>query len=115
MGGVLVIMSLDHSQQLPIEGCPFLTSVHVIPCIKMVCLRHSIRANDDRQLQRIQEIARMNYRKFDANPALVTKFVWLCSETFTFVDLWDDPKISMSTMRLFKTCACKGCIQRICL
>ena len=101
MGGVLVIMSLDHSQLLPIEGRPFLTSVHVIPCVKMVALKHSVRASDDAQLQRIQQIARMNYRKFHENPALVNEFVRLCSDTFTFVDTWDDPKISMSTMRLY--------------
>ena len=101
MGGVLIIMSLDHSQLLPIEGRPFLTSVHVIPCIKMVCLQHSIRANEDAQLQRIQEIARMNYRKFSEYPELVDEFVRLCSDSFTFVDSWDDPKITMSTMRLY--------------
>ena len=43
MGGTLIILSMDHSQISPIGGRPFLTSVHVIPCFKMVSLSHSVR------------------------------------------------------------------------
>ena len=101
MGGVLFIFSMDHTQIQPIEGHHFLTSIHIIPCYKMVVLRNSVRAHNDPDFKRIQEIARYNYIKIENNPNLVDEFVRLCSEKFTFVERWDDDNISPSTMRLY--------------
>ena len=44
MGGILLIGTLDHLQIQPINGRPFLTASGIIPCFKMVALRHSVRA-----------------------------------------------------------------------
>ena len=101
MGGVLIIMTLDPCQIQPDKGRPFMTSVHTISCFKMVNLHHSVRASSDLLLQRIQAIARMNYRCFDDNPGLAEEFEDLCSRTFTFVTDWNDARINTSTMRLY--------------
>ena len=97
MGGVLLIFTMDHLQIKPINGRPFLTSANIIPCFKMVNLQHSMRAWDDQNYQRIQQIARMHHSEFERNPALVDECVRLCSESFTFVDSWSDPKIHTAT------------------
>lgn len=101
MGGVLFIFSMDHTQIQPIEGHPFLTSCHIIPCYKMVVLSNSVRAHNDPDFKRIQEIARYNYKKIENNPELINEFIRLCSEKFTFIERWDDDNISPSTMRLY--------------
>jgi predicted GIY-YIG superfamily endonuclease len=101
MGGVLIIYSMDHTQIQPINGRPFLTSCHVIPCFQAVTLKHSVRASNDLDFVRIQTIARMNYKKFELDPNLVDEFITLCSDSFTFVDSWESDKILPSTMRLF--------------
>ena len=101
MGGSLLIFSMDHTQLQPIRGHPFLTSCHVIPCFKFVNLNHSVRASSDVHFQRIQEIARYNYQRFTNESELVDEFIDLCTEYLTFVDKWDDNKITPSTMRLY--------------
>ena len=101
MGGVVIFISMDHTQIQPINGRPFLTSCHIIPCFKVVSLEHSVRAATDHAFIRIQKIARMNYREFERNPELVNEFVTLCSNNLTFVDTWEDPRILPSTMRLY--------------
>ena len=101
MGGVLFIFSMDHTQIQPIEGHPFLTSCHIIPCYKMVVLRNSVRAHYDPDFKRIQEIARYNYRTIKNDPEIVNEYIELCSEKFTFVENWDDDNILPSTMRLY--------------
>ena len=98
MGGTLLIFSMDHTQIQPIEGHPFLTSCHIIPCFKMVNLKHSVRAANDEPFKRIQEIARYNYREFMRKPELVDEFEEFCSLHLTFVNDWDDDKIKPSTM-----------------
>ena len=101
MGGVLFIFSMDHTQIQPIEGHPFLTSCHIIPCYKMILLKNSVRAHNDLNFKRIQEIARFNYKKIEKNPELIDEFITLCSENFTFIERWDDDRILPSTMRLY--------------
>ena len=101
MGGVVIFFPMDHTQIQPINGRPFLTSCHIIPCFKAVSLEHSVRAATDHAFIRIQKIARMNYREFERNPELVNEFVTLCSNNLTFVDTWEDPRILPSTMRLY--------------
>ena len=101
MGGVLIIFSMDHTQIQPIGGRPFLTSCHIIPCFKMVALEHSVRASNDDVFVRIQKIARFNYSRFETEPELIDEFVLLCSNSFTFVESWDNDAILPSTMRLY--------------
>ena len=47
LGGLLIIGTIGYPQIQPIEGRPFLTSYHMIPCFRMVELKHSVRANGD--------------------------------------------------------------------
>ena len=47
LGGLLIIGTIEHTQIQPIERRLFLTSSHVIPCFRMVELKHSVRANSD--------------------------------------------------------------------
>ena len=99
-GGVLIIGTLDHTQIQPWEGRPFLTSPQIIPTFTMVNLEYSVRTNNVHS-QRIQTIARMNYRHLMENPLLVTEFSELASTHFTFVENWEDRKIVPSTFRVY--------------
>lgn len=101
LGGVLIIFTMDHTQILPFESRPFLTSTHVIPCFRMVALETSIRANGDELFQRAQAIARYSYRKLTREPQLVDEFIGLVSENFTFVEDWSSELITPSTYRLY--------------
>ena len=47
LGGLFIISTIGHTQIQPIEGRPFLTSFHIIPCFRTVKLKHSVRANKD--------------------------------------------------------------------
>ncbi len=55
-GGVLLVFTLDHTQILPYDARPFLTSTNLISCFRMVLLTRSVQAADDNALQRVQEI-----------------------------------------------------------
>eukprot|EP00957_Ditylum_brightwellii_P199607 15216369-Ditylum_brightwellii.AAC.1 len=52
---------MDYTQLHSVTGRPFIVSPLILPCFKMVILKTSVRASDDPNLQRIQEIARMPY------------------------------------------------------
>ena len=67
----------------------------------MVALYHSVRAAADTNLQKINDIGRLNYTRFEEDPTLETEFVSLCSNIFTFVPTWDSNTIKTSTMRLY--------------
>lgn len=99
-GGILEIATMDHSQLQPIKGRPFLTSPNVIPCYTMVSLKNSVRAHNDPNFYRLQQITRMKYSAFEENPELIDEFKALC-EGFTFVDSWNDPLITPSTFRCY--------------
>ena len=99
-GGVLIIGTLDHTQIQPWEGRPFLTSPQLIPTFTMVNLEHSVRTSNA-NLQRIQQIARMNYRDLTRSTDLIDEFITLASNIFTFVDDWNDPCIVPSTFRIY--------------
>ena len=101
LGGVVIIGTIDHTQLQPVNGRPFLTSSHVITCFKMVMLQTSVRAVGDVSFQRIQEIARMHYSKYEEDPELITEFKTLLDETITFVPSWTSPEITPSTYRLY--------------
>ena len=100
MGGILLIGSLDHKQIQPIDGRPFLLAHSVIPCIKTVALKHCVRATGNDYVE-LQSIIRKDYNEFDSNPELVQHFRDICSNIFTFVDNWDDEKITNETYRVF--------------
>ena len=54
LGGLLLIFTIDHTQIQPVEGRPFLTSSHMVPCFKTVALEESVRAASDLRLKRLQ-------------------------------------------------------------
>jgi hypothetical protein len=101
LGGILLIGTLDHTQIQAIDSWPFLTSSNLIPCFKMIELKYPVRAADDNNFFRIQQIARYHYKKLTENPELVEEFINLCSDHLMFVDNWDDNRIPPSTMRLY--------------
>ena len=68
LGGLLFICTLDHKQLPPINGKPFLVSPMVLSCFEFICLTESMRESGDHNLQRIQQIARMNPTMYDQNP-----------------------------------------------
>ena len=57
--GVMFLCTMDHTQLAPIKGKPFLVSSHILCCLKMFRLEHSVRANEDLDFQKRQQIARM--------------------------------------------------------
>ena len=101
LGGILFICTLDHKQLPPINGKPFLVTPIVLTCFKFIGLKESVRASADSNLQRIQQISRMNPRSYEENPCLITEFKELLSETCTFVDNWNDELITPTTYRLY--------------
>jgi predicted GIY-YIG superfamily endonuclease len=100
-GGVLIMFTIDHTQIQPFDARPFLTSIHVIPCFRMVALETSVRAGGDLTFFRIQQIARFPYWMFEENPGLIDEFIQLLSDNFTFVDDWTSELITPSTYRLY--------------
>lgn len=84
-GGVLEIATMDHSQLQPIKGRPFLTNPNVISCYKLVALNYSVRACNDANFFRLQQISRYDYDRFDTEPELIDEFKNLC-RGFTFVE-----------------------------
>ena len=100
MGGILLIGTLDHLQIQPINGRPFLTASVIIPCFKMIALKHSVRAVGSEYVE-LQSLVRKDYVEFDNNPDLLVRFREICSKIFTFVDSWDDDRITSQTFRVF--------------
>ena len=100
-GGILIMFTMDHTQIQPFDARPFLTSVHCLSCFRMVALETSVRASGDPDFERIQQIARYPYWKFDNEPELIEAFVQLISDNCTFVEDWASDKITPSTYRLY--------------
>ena len=78
-----------------------MTSCIIILCFKIINLVNSIRASNDHLFKRLLKIPRYNYQRFQDTPELIEEFVTLCSKYFTFIDNWDDNKITPSTMSLY--------------
>ena len=57
-------------------------------------------SNDD-IFKRIHKISGFNYQRTKDEPEIVDEFLILRSENLTFVDTWDDNKITSSAMRLY--------------
>ena len=100
-GGMKILGTLDHTQIQPVQGRPFLTSIHLLTSFKVCELETSVRASNDENWQRIQEIARFSYRKLQSYPNLIDEFITLLSENGTFVDEWIDNKIKPHTFRVY--------------
>jgi predicted GIY-YIG superfamily endonuclease/molybdopterin converting factor small subunit len=100
-GGVLLVFTLDHTQILPYDARPFLTSTNLISCFRMVLLTKSVRAADDNALQRVQEISRYPFWYLVENSAVIEEFLQLISNHFTFCQDWLSPLITPDTFRLY--------------
>ena len=100
MGGILIIGTLDHLQIQPIHGRPFLTANSIIPCFKMVALRHTVRATGSLYVE-LQSLVRRDYVEFENNPQLIHRFKEICAQIFTFVDSWNDERVTLQTFRVF--------------
>ena len=71
MGGVLLLGTLDHMQIQPANNQhTFLTANSIIPCYKMVVLKHSVQSTGDAYLE-VQYLVRKDYLKFDKEPHLI--------------------------------------------
>jgi len=98
-GGLLIISTMDPLQLHPVRGRPPLLSPHFLTSFRATFLRHSVRASRDANLRRIQTISRMLPTELTA--AIITEFKSLVASHCTFVDDWDDPRITQSTLRVF--------------
>ena len=100
-GGVLILCTMDHTQLQPINQLPVLTSSMMITCFQMFCLKHSVRAHNDIEYQRLQEITRMNPYVLIQSEALKTEFFDLAGRILTYVNDWTNQKIEPNMMRAF--------------
>ena len=100
-GGLLIISTIDYKQLAPIKGKPFLTSPHILSCFVGYELKSSVRANDDENLERIQNISRMPPSSYKNNPGLLQEFKKLLKETCTFVPTWNSPLITPEVHRIY--------------
>ena len=60
-----------------------------------------MRASGDPNFQRLQTIARLHPRKYEANFSLIDEFWILLVSLCTFVDDWSSPEITSNTYRLY--------------
>jgi predicted GIY-YIG superfamily endonuclease len=97
MGGVLVIGTIDHLQLKPVRGKPFLVSPHVLTSFTMRKLIHPVRAAKCKDLRRVIEITRVRREEFCD---FEQEFRQLLSEGCTWVDSWDDPRITDAVVRI---------------
>ena len=101
IGGLLLIGTLDHLQIQPGKNQrPFFTSNSIISCYKMISLKQSVRSTGDLYLE-VQSLVRKDYVTFDSQPHLIQRFRHICSDIFTFVDTWNDIRITPTTFRLY--------------
>ena len=73
---------------------------YIVPCIKIVLLKLSVCVSDDEFFE-IQSIIRKDYNKFDSDTELIQNLRFICSNIFTYVDSWDDERITYQTYRIF--------------
>ena len=100
-GGVLIVFTLDHTQFAAIGDKPFLTSSHIISCFQCVELTNSVRACNDANYERVQQIARMHPTEYKEDPSLLVEYRRLITNVFTFVKTWNDKQIDPNTFRLY--------------
>ena len=73
---------MDHTQLLPVSELPLLLSSLIITCFVMVDLKTSVRCVDAVNFQRLQELLRMSYLKY--NPRYFIEMSELLSIVPTF-------------------------------
>ena len=93
-----ILAKYDPTQIQPIRGRPFMVPPCVISCCKIIPIKNSVRTQDD--IFRIQQISRKSYKELIDNSQLIDGFERLCT-SFTFVDLWDDPKITPEMFQIY--------------
>ena len=71
VGGVIIIITMDHTQLQPVEGSTFLLSRHVITCFKMLNLKTYVHAAVDEEFPCLKQIIRMYYRRYIENTQLL--------------------------------------------
>ena len=101
MGGLLLLCTLDHKQLQPVSGRPFLLSAHIISCYRFVLLKESVRASNDNNFQRIQNIVRMHPNEYERNPDLLYELSTLLRNNCTYVNSWSDRRITPDAFRLY--------------
>ena len=101
LGGVLLICTMDHKQLCPINETPVLISSQIPTAFTFITLEKSIRASNDTNFQRIQDISRMHPSKYLSEPSILQEFENLLKTTCTFVTDWSDPVITNNTFRLY--------------
>ena len=74
LGGVLIILSMDHNRIHPIWVHKFLTSYHIIFCFEMVTLENCAQDSNDVILKRIHRVTRFKCRRIVNEPDLVDEF-----------------------------------------
>ena len=67
----------------------------------MATLKTLVQDNENPYFQRIQEILRFNHNYLNESEHTVDEFINLVSTHFTFVNDWNDPKISHMTYWLY--------------
>jgi predicted GIY-YIG superfamily endonuclease len=101
MGGVLVIATMDPRQLRPVQGLPAMLSPFMITCYKFVQLLHSVRASEDVNFQRLQDISRMLVTAYKRDANLVTEFRQLVRDNCVFITDWNDSRITMAMLQVF--------------
>ena len=101
MGGLLLVGTMDHMQIQPANNQrQFLTENQIMSCYKMVVMEHSVRSTGDAYSE-VQSLVRKDYLKFDKESHLIERFIYLCSNIFTFVSHWNDPRIPITVFLLY--------------
>ena len=96
MGGKLLIGTCDPTQIQPINARPLLTSTNVTPCYTIVPISTSVRTHEG-IFSGCNKL--IDYRVLKENYDLTNEFEQLC-DGFTFVDSWNDDKITPETFRI---------------
>ena len=100
-GGVHILSNMDHAQSGPADATPILLSSFMTTCFILVGLEQSVRAHGDDDFQELQRIARISPLTLQKRPDLVSRFRTLASNILTFVDDWNDPRITPGMLRVF--------------
>ena len=101
MGRVLLLGTLDHMQIQPANNQrPFLTENSIISCYKMIVLKRYVRSTGDAYFE-VKYLVRKDCLTFDKESNLIERFRHLCSNTFTFVSRCNNPRIPITSFRLY--------------
>lgn len=96
-GGMLLISSMDPRQLLPVTGLPLMMSMSIITEFTFTELRESVRAANDKNLQRICELS----RTLTWTDELKAEFKNKIKENCKFVSSFEDPRIPEDAIFVF--------------